>query len=558
MARAAKPRAQVAVPAPAITVPPGEDEMKTKDWILCILSAILLILSFPKFNLWILAWFAFVPLFFALRNKSKFKAFLLSYFAGIIFWVGTIYWLVHVTFVGLICLVLYLALYFGVFGLIITRQPLPVTRHLPFAIRHSLIFIPSVWVLLEYLRSHLFTGFGWGLLGYSQYLNLPAIQIADIAGVWGVSFLVMMANLFVYSILDSRFWILDKKRRSAFFITAYTLTTLLLSLGYGFYKLHPASSIQHPASIKISVIQGNIPQSLKWLDYAKEQILERYLSLTSEALSDNPDVIIWPEAALPGVLNQDGRLKERLKAFVGEWGVPLLAGAVYSDKSANYNSAILISRNGEIAKRYDKLHLVPFGEYIPVKDIFGFLETVVPIGDFVSGKEYTVFSLAPGGTTQEARRFSVLICFEDIFPQISRGFVKKGADFLVNITNDAWFGDTSSPYQHLQASVFRAVENGVYLVRAANTGISGFIGPYGEVRTLVGEDAGRQTFISGYKTYDIALGRRQNTFYTEWGDWFVLVCLIIAIYGAIKVKGERLKVKGERLKVKGERLKVKG
>ena len=511
--------------------------MKTKDWILCIFSAILLILSFPKFNLWILAWFAFVPLFFALRNKSKFKAFLLSYFTGVIFWLGTIYWLVHVTFVGLVSLVLYLALYFGVFGLIITRQPLPVTRHLPFAIHHSLIFIPSVWVLLEYLRSHLFTGFGWGLLGYSQYLNLPVIQIADITGAWGISFLVMMVNVFLYKVMGYRLKVKGKDYLLA-------ILFLVVSLFYGYYRLYLSPFTFHLSPIKISVIQGNIPQSIKWLDYAKEQIFERYLSLTSEALSDNPDVIIWPEAALPGVLNQDGHLKEKLKAFVGECGVPLLAGAVYSDKSAYYNSAILISGNGEIAKRYDKLHLVPFGEYVPVKDIFGFLETVVPIGDFVPGKEYTVFSLATRGATQDARRtaqdarrFSVLICFEDIFPQISRGFVKKGADFLVNITNDAWFGDTSSPYQHLQASVFRAVENGVYLVRAANTGISGFISPYGEVRTLVDEDTGSQTFISGYKTYDIALSRRQNTFYTEWGDWFVLVCLIIAIYGALKVKG---------------------
>ena len=508
--------------------------MRTKDWILCILSTILLILSFPKFNLWILAWFAFVPLFFALRNKSKFKAFLLSYFAGIIFWLGTIYWLVHVTFVGLISLVLYLALYFGVFGFIIARYSILYTRY-------SIVLIPSIWVLLEYLRSYLFTGFGWGLLGYSQYLNLSAIQIADITGAWGISFLVMMINVFAYGVMRYALCAMRKKQKALLSVTNYLLPAfiLFLSLGYGFHELY----MTHDAGgrrLTVSVIQGNIPQSIKWLDYAKEQILERYLSLTSEALSDNPDLIIWPEAALPGVLNQDGHLKEKLKAFVGECGVPLLAGAVYSDKSAYYNSAILISGNGEIAKRYDKLHLVPFGEYVPVKKIFGFLETVVPIGDFVPGKEYTVFSLdAKTGKTQDARRFSVLICFEDIFPQISRGFVKKGADFLVNITNDAWFGDTSSPYQHLQASVFRAVENGVYLVRAANTGISGFISPYGEVRTLVDKDTGRQTFISGYKIYDIALGRRQNTFYTEWGDWFVLVCLIIAIYGVIKVKGKR-------------------
>ncbi|MFH1338295.1 MAG: apolipoprotein N-acyltransferase [Candidatus Omnitrophota bacterium] len=499
---------------------------KTKDWLLCILSAILLILSFPKFNLWILAWFAFVPLFFALRDKSKFKAFLLFCFTGIIFWLGIVYWLFHVTFAGLILLVLYLALYFGVFGFIIACYPL-------YAPRYTLFFIPSVWVLLEYLRSHLFTGFGWGLLGYSQYLNLPAIQIADITGAWGVSFLVMTVNVLIYRITD---YVLRFKIKKQIILTTYLLPLLLLflCLGYGFYKLR-TTHYEGSRRLRISIIQGNIPQSIKWQEYAKEEIFRRYLQLTREAVSDNPDLIIWPEAALPGIMGEDPRLRDDLGEFVYELKLPLLAGAVRAQENAYYNSALLISKHGEIIQRYDKLHLVPFGEYIPLKRIFSFLETVVPIGDFNPGKDYKVFTLTPDHYLLPAK-FSVLICFEDIFPQISRRFVKKGADFLVNITNDAWFGDTSSPYQHLQASVFRAVENGVYLVRAANTGVSGFITPRGKVYPLIDSKSGKQTFVSGYKARSVILAPNQSSFYTRLGDWFALICLAFAAYGAIKNK----------------------
>jgi len=260
-----------------------------------------------------------------------------------------------------------------------------------------------------------------------------------------------------------------------------------------------------------------------------------------------PDLIIWPEAALPGILKKESELKKNINAFVQEVRIPFLIGAVSLEENHYYNSAILISKQGKFIQRYDKLHLVPFGEYIPIKRIFSFLETIVPIGDFIPGNEYTVFYLEPLASypvirlaslnqqtdkpTNRQRKFSVLICFEDIFPEISRQFIKRGADFLVNITNDAWFGNTSSPYQHLSASVFRAVENGVYLVRAANTGISGFITTYGEPYPLI--NAGRQTFITGYKTQDIFVKPRQGTLYTSWGDWFVVVCLIIAIWGIV-------------------------
>ena len=473
---------------------------------LVLISAILLILSFsPVKILEFLAWFAFVPLFFSLENKSKGKAFLISYFWGIIFWAGTIYWLSNVTFAGLILLVLYLGLYLGIFGMIVS-----------FSLSHfraltRLLFVPCVWVLLEYLRSCLFSGFPWGLLGYSQYLNLPIIQIAGVTGVWGISFSVMILNTLIYLMFDSRCPGFVKKKKSILPITSYALVLVLfsLSLGYGFYKLQRAAGSEQQATIKISVIQGNIPQAIKWQAIAREKILQEYRRLSSLAALDNPD----------------------LKDFVGKIGIPLVVGAANLENGDYYNSAILVSREGEFIQRYDKLHLVPFGEYIPLRKIFTFLETVVPIGDFRAGQEYRVFSLeATEEATKEVKGFSVLICFEDIFSSLSRRFVKQGADFLINITNDAWFGDTLSPYQHLSASVLRAVENGVYLVRAANTGVSGFITPEGRIYPLIDRATGRQTFISGYLTEEINLSSRASSLYTQWGDWFILLCFFTVIY----------------------------
>jgi apolipoprotein N-acyltransferase len=505
-----------------------------RDVFFSFFSAALLILSFPPANLWIFAWVGFVPLFFALKNKSKFKAFLLSYLTGVIFWFGIIYWLIHVTLLGMILLVLYLALYFAFFGLIVSRRSVLCTWY-------SVLFIPSLWVVLEYLRSHLLTGFPWALLGYSQYLNLPIIQIADITGVWGVSFLVMMVNLLVYQVLSTvyRASVLRKNKKETLSIITWFLPFLIifLSLGYGFYKLSATPNTEHRTPIKISVIQGNIPQELKWDPNSKDFIIDRYISLTRQALKDRPDLIVWPEAALPVVLEEEPVFYEKTKDFVREIKIPLLLGAVTSKDNLYYNSALLISAEGRLLYKYDKLHLVPFGEYIPLRKTLGFLQTVVPIGDFSRGKDYTIFKVPSTEYQVQSREtqnnFAVLICFEDLFPQLSREFIKRGADFLINITNDAWFKMTSSPYQHLQASVFRAVENRVALIRSANTGVSGFIAPTGKIISLVEDRKGRNIFISGYDTEEIIIRKRSLSFYTQHPDVFIIACFLIVLFGMV-------------------------
>ncbi|TRZ95372.1 apolipoprotein N-acyltransferase [bacterium] len=482
----------------------------------CLLSAVLLILSFPKFNLEFVAWFGFVPLFLALENKSKSKAFLLFYLTGVIFWFGTIYWLIHVTLPGLIVLVLYLALYFAIFGLLVFSIGYRLSAI-------GLLFIPALWVVLEYLRGHLLSGFGWALLGYSQYLNLPVIQIADITGVWGVSFLVMISNVIIYTLITRR-----SSGRAKVKSSWFAISCIIIVLLYGFYKINQTPKAESQSSLTISVIQGNIPQEMKWDNRSSSLIIERYFNLTAKAIKDGPDLIIWPEAALPVVLEEEPVYFDKVLNFTRKISTPLLLGVVTYRDNLYYNSALLISKEGSFIRRYDKIHLVPFGEYIPLRKVFDFLETIAPIGDITAGKEYTLFEVSRAGRRPLAV-FSVLICFEDLFPELSRRFVSRGAEFLVNITNDAWFGDTSSPYQHLAASVFRAVENRVFLVRSANTGVSGFISPQGKIISLVEDGQGKNTFIPGALTQQIDGFNRASSFYTHYGDLFILVCFLFIL-----------------------------
>lgn len=500
-----------------------------KELFFCVFSALLLIVSFLAHNSWLFAWFGFVPLFTVLRNKPRTKAFLLAYITGIIFWLGTIYWLMHVTFAGMVLLSLYLALYFGVFGFLSSNFFLRLSVF-------SIFFIPSLWVLLEYARSYFLTGFPWALLGYSQYLNLLVIQITDITGAWGVSFLVVMINICVYwvsgvrcQVMGDGCWVLGKINKCLI-----PLACLALVLGYGFYKIYLTPSTQHLIPLKISIIQGNIPQELKWDRRAKDFIVNKYLGITSMALMNKTDLIVWPEAAMPVVFGEEPGYFDKVQALIKKNQIPLLLGMVRPKGDFYYNSAALISKEGKFLAIHDKIHLVPFGEYIPLRKILPFLERVVPIGDFLGGKEYTVFNLPAKSAVKQAR-FGVLICFEDAFPQLSREFVKKGVSFLVNITNDAWFKQTSAAYQHVAASVFRAVENRVVLVRAANTGVSAFISSTGKIISKVSE-AGKDTFVDGYKTEVIPLANTPLSFYTRHGDIFVFFCFLLVAFGLVKLK----------------------
>jgi apolipoprotein N-acyltransferase len=497
-----------------------------KDLSLAVISAVLLALSFPKFDLEFLAWFAFIFLFSALEKSSKTKAFLLSFTCGAVFWSVTIWWLVHVTLLGTIVLILYLSLFFGAFGLALSGF---LRSRKAQSIGPGFIFFSAAaWLLLEYGRSRLFTGFPWALLGYSQYLNLPAIQVADIFGAWGVSFLLVMFNAALYSVIRGKSAAAEKTR----YLIAPVII-LALVFGYGYFRLQQAKRSGDSAkrAVNISVIQGNILQELKWQPQARQEIMDKYLMLSRQAAKEKPDLIVWPEAAIPVILEEEPAYYEMVRNLAEQAGTPFLFGAVTSREGGYYNSCLMVSQEGETIGRYDKLHLVPFGEYIPLRAVFPFLETIVPIGDVNPGQEYALFSVQlPGVGHSLSSKFGVLICFEDVFPELSRQFVRKGAQFLVNITNDAWYKQSFASYQHFQASVLRAVENRISVLRSANTGVSGFISPEGRIVSLVKDASGRDLFVDGYKMERVLVKKGGKTLYTKFGDSTIIsLCLLIVL-----------------------------
>jgi apolipoprotein N-acyltransferase len=272
------------------------------------------------------------------------------------------------------------------------------------------------------------------------------------------------------------------------------------------------------------LIQGNIPQELKWDSRAREYITDRYFSLSREAAKDNPDLIIWPEAAVPDILTEGSDYFKELRALASSSKADLLTGAVTGRNNSFYNSAVFFHSGGSV-DTYDKIHLVPFGEYIPLRSIFRFLETVVPIGEVSRGSEYKLFLLGEQSPAA-GQGLSTLICFEDVFPELSRRFVKKGSRLMITVTNDAWYQRTSAAHQHFQASVFRAVENRVPMARCANTGVSGFINADGTIEGIVSDPSGNALFVKGHLTRDIRLSDGPVTVYTRFGDWFIVACLI--------------------------------
>jgi apolipoprotein N-acyltransferase len=382
--------------------------------------------------------------------------------------------------------------------------------------------------VLEFIRSHVFTGFGWALLGHSQYMNLPAIQIADLTGAYGVSFLVMVVNVVLYLLLSK-----DAKRCGAACLAAIILACAIPC--YGYYKL--GMKPDSPRQVKISVVQGNIPQNKKWDPIERDNILSIYTSLTKEAGKENPALIIWPETSLPGYM-QESDLYQHVAALSKNIRIPILLGApsYRHDNDTVFNSAYHISARGSMARRHDKMHLVPFGEYIPFEKALSFVRGFInkPIGTFLKGNIYTIFRLSGD------ERFCVLICFEDIFSGLVREFALRGAGFMVNMTNDAWFMNTAAPYQHAQSSVFRAVENRMPVVRAANTGLSCFIDKNGRIYAKV-ERGGKDIFISGYKTAVVNISQ-EDTLYTAFGDLFVALCgtLMMICHILIRRSGGRI------------------
>ncbi|MBD0305311.1 MAG: apolipoprotein N-acyltransferase [Nitrospiraceae bacterium] len=501
------------------------------------LTGLLYPFCFPNFDLGMLAWVALVPLHLALDRLAPRRAFWLGWCAGWIASAGAMFWVVTamhtygklpliLSYFALALLAAYLGLYMAVYalGLAWLRRAAPL-----FAFSGA----PFLWVSLELIRTYLFSGLPWALLGYTQYQWLPVIQIADLTGVYGVSFLIVLVNAAVSEI---GLWVwsggqVQSDRSFPWLSSSSATLAMAVTLLYGQSVLNTGRQLDLKQSLTIGVVQPNIDQAHKWDDAYRRETLDRYADLTAR-IAKGADMIIWPEAATPFLFEQEKGYRAELTNLVQSHGVPLLFGSPALRYSANglpylLNSAYLFSPQGEILGRYDKRHLVPFGEYIPLRSILFFLDKLVEgIGDFEAGTVPTVLSLpskpagSDGMSLDPPVRFGVVICFEVIFPDLVREFVRDGAEFMVTITNDAWFGDSAAPYQHFGMVVFRAVENHVAFARAANTGISGFIDRQGRIMKA------SPIFMETALTDQIP-ARNTPTFYSHYGDVFAYGCVII-------------------------------
>ncbi|MEW6067718.1 MAG: apolipoprotein N-acyltransferase [Nitrospirota bacterium] len=496
-----------------------------KNYSPAFISGLLVVLCFPKFDLFYLAWIALIPFLLSVYNKSPKEAFKRGLFFGMPYFLGTLYWIYHsinhygglsfiVSIVIVILLCLYLSLYTGLFAILFSIA-IKNTR-LP-----ALLIAPAFWVVLEFIRSYLFTGFPWASIGYTQYKFLPVIQIADITGINGVSFLIVAVNSAIVDLflIKKRIWNMPLYPLS-YTIIGFSILFLLVAstLVYGYWRL---GEEKHEKEIKASIIQGNIEQDKKWDPVYQRMVIDTYKGLSSKASVSSPSLIIWPETALPFFFGSDSKHTEDLVAFQKQLNTYLLFGSILvkGKKDDSYllsNSVVLLDKSGKISYVYDKLHLVPFGEYIPLKKLLFFINKLVGgVGDYCHGEHYLSAETSFGS-------FSTLVCYEVIFPgQVRKFFLDKG-DFIVNITNDAWFGKTAGPFQHFSMAVFRAVENRKPLIRAANTGISGFIDSKGRIISKTG------LFQEAILT-DAVLTNSTKSFYTKFGDLFSYLCIIFSV-----------------------------
>ncbi len=499
--------------------------MLPRGYLYASISGVLLVLAFPKPDLWPVAWVALVPLFMSIEQKRPTEAFRYGYVFGVVLFFGTQYWISHsiryyggggplMSYSVVLLLCMYEAIYTGVFCLIASK-----------AIRNSAIVatlvIPAVWTALEYLRGVLLTGFPWSFIGYTQTECVHLIQLSDITGVYGLSWLVVLVNLLVYGIAVKRQGTLK---------WALALVLVGLCFGYSYVRFTTLSNTPEKDVLKVALIQPNVDQSHKWDKTFKDRIIKKYFRLTSLALKQRPDLIIWPETALIFYYGSEKQYTERLNRFIKSNGFYLLTGAplirnIIKNKDGIYqyitsNSAILLGPDGNLRGLYDKIHLVPFGEYVPLRKILFFVQRLVEgIGDFKRGDTYSVFEI-------KRKRFFVVICYEAIFPGLVRTFPE--ADFMVNITNDAWFGNTSGPYQHTEMARLRAVERRISLVRVANTGISEVVDPLG--RVLYRSNLNTET------TKVIQLkGLIASSLYQRYGDIFSYIMILITVAYTIKL-----------------------
>jgi apolipoprotein N-acyltransferase len=509
------------------------------DILLLTLGAFLYTIASPPYEWASAGWLALTPLFLVLRNKTPRTAFLPGFLYGVLFGAGIAYWAyfsiaAYFPFpFPLDLLFTFLSVGFSIgpyTGLAASLSCMLMRSRRPFLRWGG---IPALWVSNELARSYLFFGFCWELLGHTQYRHLPLIQIADITGVYGLSFLMALSGYVAAETLVSlhRCWQAKKidirLPWPALGALAVGITLVLL---YGTIRLRHNPSTASRPSLRVALVQGNVPSGQRWKRVHYASTLLKYVSITRRGINGaQPDLIVWPEFAVGFYLDREPLLRAQLGRLTHRVKAPLLLGAPRMEDSAEgkryYNSAYLIAPGGEILDVYDKIRLIPFAEYRPLVLPALLDHSPEQPNEFTAGKRSTIFSFPPKGAPKGA--FGAMICYEATYPYLARRLVWDGAQFLVNISNDTWLvaGGEAAAAQHFSIAVFRAVENRRYLVRTATAGISGFVDPTGRPYHLSAEEEG---VILGE-----VLPRQQITVYTKYGDWFALACTSFALVALI-------------------------
>ncbi len=400
---------------------------------------------------------------------------MLGLLTGIVYFGGTLYWLVGTmrTFGGLpvslavvVCglLVVFLSLYVALFAWLLARA---FRRFGPQAVWAA----PFLWVGSEYLRSWIGGGFPWVLLGYSQATVPPIAQVASIGGVYLLSFVVALVSA-------AGAWTGLTRKPARWLVSAGVIAGVIALGVWGAVRVRDGSLARGGSPLRVGLVQGNIAQEDKWDPALAVPILSRYLDLSRRAIAAGAEVVIWPESSTPFFLEENPALAAEIRRLAQQAQTPFVVGSDQIERAQQnrfYNSAFLVGADGQTRAVYRKMHLVPFGEYVPLKQLLPFVGPLVEaVSDFSPGLEPVLLPIGD-------RRLSVAICYEVVYPWLVRSFVLGGSELLVTITNDAWYGTTSAAYQHWEQASLRAVEQGRYLVRAANTGVTGIVDPYGRV-----------------------------------------------------------------------------
>ncbi len=448
------------------------------------------------------------------------RALVLGLLTGAAYFAGTLYWLadVMVTFGGLPrvaavpvagLLVAYLSIYTGLFAWSLGRA-------LNAMGARALWLAPALWVATEFLRGWLFTGFPWVSLGYSQARVLPIAQLASVGGVPLLSALVV----FVSSAIAIA--VLARGGRLAVRALGAAAVAVLLAAAWGQWRLQGGDLTSAGEPLRVGVVQGNVPQHEKWDPAHAGPILDRYLDLTRRVAADGAALVVWPESATPFFFEYEPAGRQAILDVARETGAWLLFGSDQVEPGAPgqrhryYNAAFLVSPVGREAAVYRKVHLVPFGEYVPLRSLLFFAQPLVEgVGDFAAGTAVTPLEVA-------GRPITTAICYESVFPYLAREAVLNGSRLLTAVTNDAWYGRSSAPSQHFEQGALRAVETGRYFVRAANTGISAIVDPYGRVL------ARRELFETATLTGEVRL-LEGRTVYATIGDSPAWACVALAL-----------------------------